>query len=176
MLTAPPKPLAAGWPVPLRNHSAAFKVGYYTPDKLPPTDPIVTWLPRNTTLEYLVRLGQSAPLTSEQATGGEEEQKEEVKNSANCELAVTVYMSGLHANPGGEPLDVSVGAFLPTQTIKSPPANGSRVDWTGVTATFPALPPTKALANGLVTVRLFVPVDDVNYTIRALDIECGSAT
>ena len=58
---------------------------------------------------------------------------------------------------GGDPVEVSIGAFLPPVTILSQPANGSRLDWTGVTATFPNPPTGAALANGLITVRLRVP-------------------
>ena len=38
----------------MMNHSAAFKVGYYTKDGLPP-DAVVSWLPENSTADYLVR-------------------------------------------------------------------------------------------------------------------------
>jgi hypothetical protein len=58
---------------------------------------------------------------------------------------------------GGTPLEVSIGVFVPTQSIMSAPANGSRHDWTGVSATFPNPPPGTALANGLITTKLRIP-------------------
>ena len=86
-------------------------------------------------------------------------------------VVVTVGMSAEKRTSGGEPLEVSVGAFLPAANVSSPPANGSRADWTPVSALFPPLP-AAALANGLVTVRLRVPVAGVNYILRSVDVAC----
>jgi hypothetical protein len=71
-------------------------------------------------------------------------------------------------SPGGDPVEVSIGAFLPPVTILSQPANGSRHDWTGVTATFPNPPTGAALANGLITVRLRVPKAGVTCEIHTI--------
>ena len=149
IVSTPPAPLAAGWPAPLVNHSAAFFVGYYSKDGRPPTNPVVTWLPLGTTMNYLVRF--AAPC----AAG----------------LNVTVGMTSEVKTAGGDLLEVSVGAFLPAMNISSPPADGSRRDWTGVSALFPAMP-AAALANGLVTVRLRVPVAGVKYILRSVDVDC----
>ena len=54
IVSSVPAKLLAGWPAPMMNHSAAFKVGYYTKDGLPP-DSVVAWLPENSTSDYLVR-------------------------------------------------------------------------------------------------------------------------
>ena len=59
-------------------------------------------------------------------------------------------------SPGGQPLDVMVGAFVPPQTVVSASADGTRKDFTGVSTTFPPLPAGAALASGLITVRLRV--------------------
>ena len=72
-------------------------------------------------------------------------------------FALSLDMTHRSKSPGGEPVEVSIGAFVPPVTILSQPANGSRHDWTGVTAKFPNPPPGTALANGLITVRLRVP-------------------
>ena len=149
VVSTPPAPLAAGWPAPLVNHTAAFYVGYYSKDGLPPTNPVVTYLPLGTTMNYLVRF--AAPC----AAG----------------LNVTIGMTGEAKAPGGEPLEVSVGAFMPPMNISSPPSDGSRRDWTSVSALFLPLP-AAALANGLVTVRLRVPIAGVKYILRSVDVGC----
>ena len=87
IVSTPPAPLAAGWPAPLVNHSAAFYVGYYTKDTLPPPYAPVTWLPLNLTMSYLVRF--AAP-----CTGG---------------INVTVTMTGMAKSEGGDPLQVRRG-------------------------------------------------------------------
>lgn len=148
LVSNPPAPLTAGWPAPLLNHSASFFVGYYTPSGLPPTNPVVTWLPLNATMRYLVRFPHPC------ATG----------------TAVTVYVAS-PTKAGGEPLEVSLGAFLPPVLLSTPPTNGSRTDFEPIVATFPPLPPA-ALKNGLVAVQLRVPVEGVKYSLRALDVQC----
>jgi arabinan endo-1,5-alpha-L-arabinosidase len=50
-------------------------------------------------------------------------------------------------------------------------ADGTRRDWTAVTALFPPLP-AGALASGLIAVRLRVAASGVNYILRSLDITC----
>jgi hypothetical protein len=145
---APPAPLAAGWPAPLVRHNASFAVGYYTPSGLPPPAPQVTYLPQNLTLKYLVRF-------SERCAAG---------------VNVTVTFSS-RAAAGGEPLEVSVGAFAPPATIASPATDGSGKQLAAGTALFDALPPA-ALGNGLVTVRLRVPVVGVKYELWYVDVAC----
>jgi hypothetical protein len=150
IVSSPPAPVGAGWPLPLLNHSASFFVGYYSKDNLPPTNPVITWLPENTTMNYLVRAAACA------ATG----------------VNVTVYMSGEKKSAGGDPLEVSVGAFLPPVILAAPPADGSRKDWQGVSALFPPPPAGAALASGSLTVRLRVAASGVNYILRSLDVIC----
>ena len=145
---SPPAPLTAGWPAPLVNHSAAFYVGYYTKDGLPPTDPVVTYLPINTTMRYLVRFEAAC------AAG----------------IAVTVHIASSRG-AGGDPLEVSVGAVLPPATIVAPPGGADAPVFAPVTADFPPLP-AAALANGLVAVRLRVPVAGVKYRLLSLDVAC----
>lgn len=149
IVSSPPAPLSAGWPVPVLNHSASFFVGYYSPDSLPPSNPVVSYLPLNSTLNYLVR----------------------AKACAALGVNVTVYMSGEKKGAGGDPLEVSIGVFLPPVVILGPPADGTRRDWTAVTALFPPLP-AGALASGLIAVRLRVAASGVNYILRSLDITC----
>jgi hypothetical protein len=78
-------------------------------------------------------------------------------------VKVVVYMTHRSKSPGGEPLEVAVSAA----------ANGTRKDWTGVVATFPAPAPGAALPSGLITVRLRVPIATVTYEIRSLDVMCA---
>lgn len=146
IVDSPPAPLTAGWPAPLVNHSAAFFVGYYTKDGLPPTNPVVEYLPLNLTMRYLVRFDGAC------AAG----------------INVTVHMAG--GKTGFDPLEVSVGAFLPPVTILGPPASPKPV-FSPVTALFPPLPPA-ALSNGLVAVRMRVPVAGVTYKLMSLDVAC----
>jgi len=148
VVNSQPAPLTAGWPAPVVNHSASFYVGYYTKDGLPPTNPVVEYLPVNTTMRYLVRFGAAC------AAG----------------ISVTVHMESSKGAPGGDPLEVSVGSFLPPATILAPPGGASPV-FSPVTALFPPLP-AAALANGLVTVRLRVPVAGVKYKLESLDVSC----
>lgn len=148
IVNAPPAPLSAGWPAPLIGHNASFFVGYYSPSGLPPTAAVVSWLPENTTMSYLVRFPSAC------AAG----------------INVTVHMSST-LRAGGDPLEVSVGAFLPPVTVVSPPTSGSKADFVPVTALFPSLP-TAALSNGLVTVRLRVPIAGVKYVLKSLDVTC----
>ena len=54
IVSSAPAKVVAGWPAPMINHSAAFRVGYYTKDGLPP-DSVVSYLPENSTSEYLIR-------------------------------------------------------------------------------------------------------------------------
>ena len=112
----------------------------------------MAWLPEGSTMNYLVRFATPC------AAG----------------TNVTVGMTSESKGPGGDPLEVSVGAYLPAVNITSPPANGSRTDWTGVSALFPPMP-AAALANGLVTVRLRVPVAGVKYILRSVDVACQAA-
>jgi hypothetical protein len=150
IVSSSPATLTAGWPAPMLNHSAAFKVGYYTKDKLPP-ESVVTWLPENSTASYLVRFD----------------------TPCHAGYKVTLYMTHRSKSAGGEPVEVSIGASVPTVTILSAAANGSRHDWTGVTATFPNPPAGKMLANGLITVRLRVPRAGVTYEWLSLDVLCA---
>jgi hypothetical protein len=153
IVSSAPAPLTAGWSAPMLNHSAAYFVNYYTKDGLPPPAGWlpVSWLPLNTTMRYLLRF--DTPCTSG--------------------VKVVVYMTHRSKGPGGEPLEVAVGAFLAPVVIESAAANGTRKDWTGVVATFPAPPPGVALASGLITVRLRVPVANISYEIRSLDVMCA---
>lgn len=149
IVASPPAPLTAGWLAPVYNHSAAYYVGYYTKNGLPPTDPVVSYLPLNTTLRYLVRF------------------------DAQCAAGtnVTVHMATSGAGAGGDPLEVSVGAFLPPVVVAAPPGRAGPPVFSPVTALFPQMP-AAALANGLVTVRLRVPVEGVKYRLLSLDVTC----
>jgi hypothetical protein len=147
---SPPAPVAAGWPAPLVRHNASYAVGYYTPSGLPPPVASVSVLRLDTELSYLVRFGERC------AAG----------------INVTVTFSCPKGDKvGGEPLEVSVGAFAPPVNIASPATDGTGAELVGVTALFGALPPA-ALASGLVTVRLRVPVTPVNYKLWFVDVAC----
>lgn len=150
VIKSPPAPIGAGWPAPLKHHNVSFFVGYYSKDKLPPTQAQVTWLPMDTTMHYLVRFESALAC----AAG----------------INVTVTMSST-LKTGEEPLEVSVGSFLPPVNVSSPATNGSRTDLGIATALFPKMPPA-ALKSGLVTVRLRVPVDGVHYELWYLDVNC----
>ena len=148
VVSSPPAPLAAGWPAPLVNHSAAFSVGYYSKDGLPPTNPIVEYLPQNLTLPYLVRF------------------------PSKCTAGTNVTVSIASTVPaGGDPLEVSIGSFLPPVTITSVPMSSKKPVFVGVSALFPPLP-AAALPNGLVAVHLRVPVENVKYQLAAIDVAC----
>ncbi len=121
---------------------------YYTKDGLPPPNPIVEYLPVNTTMRYLVRFDAAC-------TAG---------------ISVTVHMASTKG-AGGDPLEVSLGTFLPPATIAAPPGGNGKPVFTPVTALFPSLP-AAALANGLVTVRLRVPAVGVTYQLMSLDVAC----
>jgi len=184
IVSSAPAKLAAGWPAPMINHSAAFKIGYYTKDGLPP-DAIVSWLPENSTSDYLVRfdapckagikvtLCECCNAVSVQIVTNKVAIR--FRNSSvwyllwsKVLLWLLLDMTHRSKSPGGDPVEVSIGAFLPPVTILSQPANGSRHDWTGVTATFPNPPAGAALANGLITVRLRVPKAGVTCELLAL--------
>lgn len=150
VVAAPPAPLSAGWPAPLVRHNASFYVGYYTKDKTPPVNPQVTWLPQGTMMHYLVRFSSSTACASG--------------------VNVTVTMSST-VPAGGEPLEVSIGSFLPAVNISSPATNGSKTDLKTATALFAKLP-SSAPASGLITVRLRVPVEGVHYELWYLDTRC----
>jgi hypothetical protein len=148
---SPPAPVAAGWPVPVANHSASLYVGYYAKNGVPPADPDVSWLPPGTVLPYLVRL--DAPC----AKG----------------LNVSVLMSNFAPSGGADALGVSVGAFLPGVNVTAPSTGGSKAAFKyAPPALFPPLP-AAALPSGLVAVRLSVvtPVAP-RFVLRALDVAC----
>ena len=152
IVAAPPAPVTAGWPVPVLNHSASFIVGYYAADKLPPANPVVTWLPPGTVLPYLVRLNTPCALG----------------------LNVTVHMSNFRKGVSGDPLGVTVGIFLGMVNVSAPPTDGSRTDFGAASALFPPLPPA-APANGLVAVRLHVVTEAApQFALRAIDVTCRS--
>ena len=154
IVASPPAPVTAGWLVPVLNHSASFIVGYYAPNKLPPANPVVTWLPPGSTLPYLVRL------------------------DSPCELGlnVTVYMSNERkAGDAGDPLGVTVGVFLGMVNVTAPATSGARTDFRPASALFPPLPPA-APASGLVAVRLHVVTAAApQFALRALDVTCRTA-
>ena len=95
-----------------------------------------------------------------------------VRFGARCAagINVTVSMTSRVA-AGGDPLEVSVGAFTPPATIASPATDGSGKQLAAATALFGALPPA-ALASGLVTVRLRVPAAGVKYELWFVDAGC----
>jgi hypothetical protein len=150
IVNSPPAPIVAGWPAPLVRHNASYAVGYYTVNGLPPPVPTTSVLRLNTEFNYLVRFGESC--------------------SAGINVTVT-FSCPKGDKVGGEPLEVSVGAFAPLVTIVSPPTDGTGKELVGVTALFDALPPA-ALASGLVTVRLRVPVAPVHYELWYVDVAC----
>jgi hypothetical protein len=127
-------------------------VGYYTKDDTPPPFAPVTWLPENSTMNYLVR----------SPDGG-----------CSKGIKVTVYMTHEKKSPGGQALDVMVGVFLPAQQVHSAPADGTRKDFTGVSTTFPPPPAGAALSSGLITVRLRVPEVTDPIIILSLDVLCA---
>jgi hypothetical protein len=145
---APPAPLTAGWPAPLARHNASLFVGYYSKSGLPNPTP-VTYLPLNATLSYLVRF----PARCARGTN------------------VTVTLAST-LKEGGEPLEVSLGAFMAPALITTPPSDGTRGDLVAATALLPPLPPA-ALANGLVTVRLRVPAAGVKYALWYVSVSCA---
>lgn len=150
IVNSPPAALAGGWPAPLVHHNASYSVGYYTPDGLPPPVPYAPFLKLNAEFSYLVRFG--------------------ARCAAGINVTVT-FSCAKNDKVGGQPLEVSVGAFLPPVTISSPATDGTGKELVGVTALFDALPPA-ALANGLVTVRLRVPVYPVTYKLWYVDVDC----
>jgi len=150
IVNSPPAPLAAGWPAPLVHHNASFDVGYYTADGLPPPIPSVAVLRLNTELRYLVRFA--------------------TRCASGINVTVTFTCARLD-KVGGEPLEVSVGAFLPPIMINSPATDGTGKEQVAVTALFGALTPA-ALSNGLVTVQLRVPVAPVHYELWYVDVNC----
>ena len=153
IVASAPAAVAAGWAVPVLNHSASFYVGYYSPSELPPASPVVTWLPPGTTLSYLVRLDAPCALG----------------------LNVTVYMSNF-LKAGGDPLGVSVGVFLPAVNVTAPATGGEHGTFApAAPALFPPLP-AAALPNGLVTVRLSVVTPAApQFSLRALDVTCRTS-
>lgn len=150
IVNSPPAPIAGGWPAPLVRHNASYQVGYYTANGLPPPVPTTSVLRLNTELRYLVRFG--------------------ARCAAGINVTVT-FSCPKGDKTGGEPLEVSVGAFAPLVTIASPATDGTGKELVGVTALFDALPPA-ALASGLVTVRLRVPVAPVHYELWYVDVAC----
>ncbi len=148
LVSSPPAPLAAGWPAPLVKHNASLYVGYYSKDGTPLPTP-VTYLPLNATLNYLVRFPSRC--------------------AAGTNVTVTLSSS---LKAGGEPLEVSLGAFMAPVLVSTPPSNGTRTDLVAATALLPPLP-AAALASGLVTVRLRVPAAGVKYALWYVDVSCA---
>ena len=153
VVSTPPAPVTAGWPLPLETHSASFYVGYYAKDGLPPHNPVVTWLPPGTTLQYLVFVG--AP------------------SACSLGLNVTVLMSNANTTGPSDPLGVTVGVFSPQLNVTAPPTpKGSPKFVASTPALFPPLP-AAWLPNGLVSVRLSIvtPVKP-NFELMGLYVSC----
>ena len=153
VVSTPPAPVTAGWPLPVLNHSASFYVGYYTKDGLPPTSPIITYLQPGSSMSYLVRLDQPCTLG----------------------LNITVYMSNFQKT-SGDPLGITIGAFLPMINITAPTTSGNHNDFEAAApALFDPLP-SDALPNKLITVRLHVvTATSPKFSLRALDVTCRTA-
>lgn len=155
---SPPAQITAGWPAPLVRHNASFFVGYYSPTGLPPTTPEIAYNNVGAQYSYLVRFEKPCAL------------------GINVTVTMAVLMNRVTKKVGGETLGVSVGAFLPTQSLLSPVTNGSANDLASVTALFDPMPPA-ALSNGLVAVRLSAPgppvnVNVTNYRFVYVDVAC----
>lgn len=156
IVSTPPSAVSAGWPIPVVNHSASFYVGYYSKDGLPPANPVITWLPPGTEMQYLIRVGSPSP----------------------CSLGinVTVLMSNSNAKGPSDPLGVSVGVFLPSVNVTAPVIPKGAPKFAASTpALFPPLPPA-ALPNGLISVRLQVvtPIAP-NFELLGLYVSCRAA-
>ena len=147
-------PVTAGLALPVHGHPANQFVGcrgwhsiancvgsFREKDgSLSPAGPL-EWLPLNGTFNYLLR----APSASR-----------------DCALRVTVC-SGASGTGSGN-LEVSVGAFLPAQTVRVSATKGC------VATTFQ---PFSAARNGLVTLRLRVPTEQPGYVIDTIGAECS---
>ena len=152
LLETSPALVTAGMRLPLRNHSAAEYVGYYTPTGALPSKPVVTWLPKDRALQYLVR--REPP-------------------DRPCTLTVTVWMTNRNRTSAGT-LEVSVGSFLPARTIVAPDTGGNTSAFVPVSTTFPDLP-AAASPTGLVTVQLRVPIDHAAYYLKRIDVVCTTS-
>lgn len=142
--SAPPATLTAGCPVPTLGYNASKYVGYYGN----PSSPIVTYLPANTTLKYLVR----------NPTGA----------SSSIQLNVTIWLSSVSSPPAL--LEVSTGV-LPGQaaTVIQVPNTGSVKTFQPVSVVFPY----DVAAGQLATVQLRV-ITAFGYRLMALDFTAAS--
>ena len=157
IVSSPPAPLTAGWPIPLVQHNASFVVGYYSADGMPPPTPIA-FNNMDAVYNYLVRFATPC------AAG------------INVTVTMASLMNRITHKVGGETFTVAVGSFLPVQSFLSPVTNGTAHDLMTVTALFDPMPLT-ALSSGLVTVQLGAPgpptnANITNYRFWYVDVNC----
>jgi hypothetical protein len=76
----------------------------------------------------------------------------------------------------GDPLGITIGAFLPMINITAPTTSGNHNDFEAAApALFDPLP-SDALPNKLITVRLHVvTATSPKFSLRALDVTCRTA-
>lgn len=154
IISTPPAPVTAGWPIPVLNHSASFFVGYYSANKLPNPNPVLTYLPPGSHTAYLIRGASACPLG----------------------LNVTVLMSNFIKGGQSDPLGVSVGAFLPPMNVTAPATDGSeRTFVPSSPALFPPMP-AAALPNDLIAVRLqIVTAVAPKFALLGLYVTCRTS-
>jgi len=161
VISSPPAPVTAGLPLPFRNYTFSMAMQFYSPTCSPLPYSPVEYLEAGAAFSYLARRPDPA---------------------APCALNVTVHICNTNRSGGQAPLEVSVGAFLAPIVVLAPPydAQSGCAHFSAVSAAFPTLPPSRANADGLVTIRLAVPSNppqaargDAGYALLALDAECN---